>query len=194
MNRHVGSLPPTYFENLYTTDPDPWQFATSPYERAKYAATLAALPLPRYANAFEVGCAIGVLTQQLAPRCDHLLSVDVSDRALSAARGRCAGLPQVRFDHCRVPHDWPEDTFDLILLSEVIYYLSPDDVTLLAGKVRASARAGATVLLVHWTGETDYPLSGDAAAGLFIGALERETTHRWSTRAAAYRMDRLVLA
>ena len=37
---------PGYFEQLYASDPDPWRFATSDYERDKYAATLDALPPP----------------------------------------------------------------------------------------------------------------------------------------------------
>src|ERR1700744_4973631 len=64
-----GSFDGEYFDLLYAQRSDPWDFATSPYEAAKYAATLAALPKPRYKNALELGCSIGVLTQQLAPRC-----------------------------------------------------------------------------------------------------------------------------
>ena len=70
-----GSLPAGYFEALYAAAPDPWDFEGSDYERGKYAATLAALPQPRYARALEVGCSIGVLTALLAPRCDRLLAV-----------------------------------------------------------------------------------------------------------------------
>jgi hypothetical protein len=41
------TLGPEYFDALYTADPDPWKFATSPYERAKYTLTLNAMPKPR---------------------------------------------------------------------------------------------------------------------------------------------------
>ena len=54
MSRHAGSLTPSYFEGLYAADPDPWRFATSDYERDKYAATLAALPRRHYARALDV--------------------------------------------------------------------------------------------------------------------------------------------
>ena len=43
MSRRKGTIPPGYFEALYAEDSDPWKFASSPYERDKYAATLAAL-------------------------------------------------------------------------------------------------------------------------------------------------------
>src|SRR6478609_8966907 len=62
------SLPPDYFERVYREADDPWRFASSPYEAAKYAATLAAVPRARYRNAFEIGCSIGVLTERLAGR------------------------------------------------------------------------------------------------------------------------------
>ena len=52
MSRRKTSLPSTYFTALYAADADPWRFATSDYEREKYAATLAALPRPTYRNGF----------------------------------------------------------------------------------------------------------------------------------------------
>src|SRR5215213_358552 len=120
MTRPAGSLPPGYFEAIYARDPDPWRFADSDYERAKYDATLAALARPCYGRALEVGCSIGVLTRDLAPRCAALLAVDAAAAPLEAARARCAGLPQVEFARMLVLRDWPEAAppFDLILLSE----------------------------------------------------------------------------
>ena len=56
------SLPAAYFDALYAKENDPWCFATSPYEKAKDVATLQALPVARFTNAFEIGCSIGVLT------------------------------------------------------------------------------------------------------------------------------------
>ena len=189
MTRHTASLPPGYFDERYAADPDPWNFAESSYERDKYAATLAALPRPRYAAALEIGCSIGVLTAALAPRCDTLVALDVAEAALDQARARCRDLPGVRLLKAQVPGDWPEGRFDLILLSEVVYYLDAGDVAPRAGRVRGSLRPGGDVVLVHWTGETHYPLTGDEAADLFI----RETRDRLAVdrqvRTEAYRLD-----
>ena len=69
-----NSLPPSYFDKLYSENPDPWKFETSVYEANKYAATIAALPKERYRAAFEIGGSIGVLTEKLQERCDSLLS------------------------------------------------------------------------------------------------------------------------
>ena len=87
---------------------------------------------------------------------------------LIEARRRCANLPGVRFEQMFVPGQWPDGGFDLILLSEVVYYLNHEDVSRLAARVMSSLARGGCVILVHWIGSTDYPLSGDEAVGLFI--------------------------
>ena len=192
MSRFESSIPPDYFDDMYARDPDPWRFAESDYERGKYAATLAALPQARYAAALEVGCSIGVLTRQLAGRCDALLSLDVAETALERARERCADQPQVRFERRRVPDEWPEGVFDLILLSEVVYYLDRDDMRRLVARVDAAARPGCDILLVHWLGETHYPLTGDEAAEGFIEASAAVVVE--GRRETDYRLDILRMA
>jgi SAM-dependent methyltransferase len=163
-----ASLAPAYFDALYARDADPWNFASSDYERAKYDATMAALPTQEVSAAFEVGCSIGVLTRRLAERCASLLAIDVADAALAQARARCAGLGQVEIRRMRIPEEWPDRVFDLILLSEVLYYLSPDDVARAASRTRACLSRGGAVLLVHYILPTDYPCSGDVASEIFI--------------------------
>jgi len=183
------SMPAGWFDALYARDNDPWNFVSSPYEQAKYAATLHALPLPRFAHAFEVGCSIGVLTRRLAERCDRLLAVDVAEQALAQARQRCAGLNHVTIARRRVPDEWPRQSFDLILLSEVLYYLSPNDVARTAGLTRQSLQPGGAVLLVHYILPTDYPCSGDAACDIFMAAAGLTVSQQ--RREAAYRLDLL---
>ncbi len=192
MSRATRTLPTAYFDALYASDPDPWKFATSPYEREKYALTLSALPRARYGSALEVGCSIGVLTHDLALRCNRLLAVDAADAPLVEAKRRCADLPAVRFEKMFAPSQWPDEAFDLILLSEMIYYLSADDVTRLASRVARTLRDEADVVLVHWTKETDYPLSGDEACDLFIRGLEGAITVERCDRHPAFRIDVLV--
>ena len=189
MSRFETSIPPAYFDEMYAADPDPWRFAASLYEREKYAATLAALPQSRYRSALEVGCSIGVLTAQLAGRCDSLLSLDVARAALEQAERRCSDAPHVRFALSRVPEEWPAGTFDLILLSEVVYYLDRRDVARLADRVAEAIAPGGDVVLVHWLGDTHYPLSGDEAADAFIAAAAPRLHIVRQSRADAYRLD-----
>ncbi|KQT50268.1 methyltransferase type 12 [Methylobacterium sp. Leaf456] len=174
---------------MYATEADPWQFATSPYERDKYAATLAALPRPHYASALEVGCSIGVFTHQLCPRCDALIGLDVVPSVLDAARKRCADCLNAQFQLAAVPGNWPDGRFDLILISEVAYYLDRADLARLVARVRGSVLPEADIVLVHWLGVTHYPLSGDDAAEGFIeGARDFARVFKQS-RTAEYRLD-----
>ena len=182
-------LNPDYFERLYADNPDPWQFATSDYEREKYAATVDALPPGRFRQAFEIGCSIGVLTRQLAPRCDALLAVDVAEGALRQAEERCEDQPWVEFAPMVVPGAWPEGEFDLILFSEVLYYLGIDGIHRAAERTLASLAPGGTVLLVNWHGVTDGACTGDEAASMFIADCRPRIVPIVQRRAEKYRLD-----
>ena len=151
----------TYFDEMYASDPDPWQFESSWYEQRKYALTMAALPEPRYRSAFEPGCSIGVLTSLLAQRCDELLATDLVAEVVERARGRCRTLPGVTLEVRPIPEQWPTGPFDLVVLSEIAYYFDIPDLRRVIGLVMRSTGSGAQVLGVHWRGTTDYPLSGD---------------------------------
>lgn len=158
-----------YFEGLYAESRDPWGFETSEYERRKYERTLGTLAHRRYNRALEVGCSIGVFTAMLAPLCDELLAVDVSERALAVARERLAGFPHVRAELRRLPEETPEGPFDLIVASEVMYYW-PEDVMLAAlGRFEEVLAPGGSLLAVHWRKETKtYPLQGDEVHELLL--------------------------
>jgi predicted TPR repeat methyltransferase len=163
------SLPPSFFDAIYAEAPDPWSFATSQYEREKYAVTLSELPRERYRSAFEIGCSVGVLTERLAARCDALLAVDVAERALHQARERCAHLPHVRCELLRVPAAFPDQQFDLILVSEVGYYWSHQDLRRARDLIVEHLEPGGHLLLVHFTNEVEeYPISGDAVHEAFF--------------------------
>jgi trans-aconitate methyltransferase len=188
------TLKPEYFDALYAANPDPWNFAASPYERSKYALTLNAMPKPRYRSGLEVGCSIGVLTRSLASRCDTVIAVDASSTPIVEARRRCTDLPGVRFEQMFVPEQWPGGVFDLILLSEVVYYLNSEDVGRLAARVAHSLPMGGSVILVHWTGPTDYPSSGDEAAALFIERMGSACVVERADRYSEFRLDVLSRA
>ena len=180
---------PAYFEAMYAREADPWRFASSDYERAKYAATLAALPPRRFGRGLEVGCSIGVLTRALAGVCDAVLGVDVAEAALVQARATCAGLPHVAFERMVVPGQWPAGGFDLIVFSEVLYYLGRAALQQAAARTLAALPTGGTVVLVNWRGETGTEIGGEAAADAFIGAGNPGLRPARQERTDAYRID-----
>ncbi|MEV5752241.1 SAM-dependent methyltransferase [Actinoallomurus sp. NPDC052308] len=171
------TLGPDHFEKVYAASSDPWGFTTRWYEERKYALTLAMLPRPRYADAFEPGCSIGVLTALLAPRCDRLLSCDVASEAVRQARLRSPGT---RVEQRMLPEEWPAGEFDLIVFSELLYYLDRDDLRRVVDLGAGSLKPGGTLLAVHWRHPvSDHPLTGDEAhAALRATGLSLLAEHR----------------
>ncbi len=185
-----NSLPPSYFDQLYSSNLDPWKFETSEYEANKYAATVAALPKKHYRSAFEIGGSIGVLTQKLAQRCDALLSIDVSKLAQQQAIERCQELTQVSFEIMSVPEQFPQEMFDLTLVSEVGYYWSWEDLKKAQQLILDHLEPGGHLLLVHWTlYACDYPLSGDEVHDSFFEFAPNKLRHLLGQKEEQYRLD-----
>ena len=166
-----------YFENLYATSPDPWEFATSEYERRKYEQTLAALGQRRFRRALEVGASIGVFTEMLSPYCDELLAVDTSERAVALARRRLAGSKNVSIEQRTLPEEMPGGPFNLIVASEVLYYLPYQTVLNTLRAFENELSTGGALLAVHWRKETrTYPLQGDEVHELLLHNTTLENT------------------
>lgn len=183
------------FDRLYAGDLDPWNFETSEYERAKYSETLAALDGRRFALVLELGCSIGVMTAILATRAERVIGVDIAEAALDRARARCAAFGNVSFQRRILPKEFPDiegQSCDVVLVSELLYFLSPADNAALAACVLRVLAPGGMIVLVNWTGETNTPCTGDHAATLFIGACEAAgLTVSLAARRDSYRLDRL---
>jgi trans-aconitate methyltransferase len=180
------TLPSPYFDDRYAADPDPWGFEDRWYEKRKYALTLAALPRPHYRRGFEAGCSNGVLTEQLATRCDQLVAYDVAASAVTSARSRLAGA-DVDVVQGGIPARWPEGSFDLIILSEVGYYLDESDMTRVSCRVAESLTTDGHLVAVHWRlPVSDYPSVGDAVHRTL-------RTSTGLTSLASYLEDRFIL-
>jgi SAM-dependent methyltransferase len=155
-------LDPTSFEDLYQASEDPWAFATSPYERDKYERTVAALGDARCGRVLELGCSIGVLTQQLLPRCDELVAVDASPTAIERARDRLGAADGLTLATAVIPEELPAGPWDVIVASEVLYYFAREPLEALLDRLEADLRPGGRLLAVHWRPATlTYPLLGD---------------------------------
>ncbi|MBJ6121704.1 class I SAM-dependent methyltransferase [Sphingomonas mollis] len=187
------SLDASYFDGIFASDDDPWSLASSPYEAAKFDATIAAIADSRYDRGLEIGCAHGVLTVRLAELCGTLLAIDISTHAVDLARRRCASLPMVRIEQAAFPADVPADRFDLITLSEVVYYWSDADIAAAARAIVTIADPGCRLILVHWTGETDYPQSGDDAVTKLRLHLGDAITVVRADRTSSYRLDQWIM-
>ncbi|WP_354701573.1 hypothetical protein DSM112329_01893 [Paraconexibacter sp. AEG42_29] len=184
------SLPPEHFEALYRADPDPWAFATSDYESAKYRRTVEALEDRRYPRALELGCSIGVLTRQLAGLCDVLVACDAAPTAVAAAFSRVEDLDHVDVTTAVLP-ELPAGRWDLVVASEVLYYLDDEALDRTLDAIESVLVPGGRLLAVHWTQPTrTYPQQGDDVHA----AIERRPalTLEHGERHESYRLDRFT--
>ena len=138
------------FEELYRAEPDPWGYTTSDYEREKYQATLAACGDGPFSEALELGGSIGVFSELLAPRCERLTTIDGAPTAVSAARRRLASFPKARALVGPIPAAVPERNFDLVVASEILYYLSTSELGCTLTRLRSGMVQGARLVAVHW--------------------------------------------
>lgn len=140
-----------HFEALYSASSDPYGTRARWYEQRKRDIVTASLPRPRFRSCYEPGCGSGALTVALAARCDALLAADFSTHALLAARQQTANLGHVRLEQHTLPEDWPvEKCFDLVVLSEVGYFLSLQSVRQLADHCAASLSEDGVLVACDW--------------------------------------------
>jgi SAM-dependent methyltransferase len=160
-------LPDAYFDRMYAHSHDPWGLAHSAYERRRHAIMLALLPYQQYRHAFEPGCSIGVLTEQLTYRSRHVTAIDVAPAALEGASRRLRAdgrREQVTLLHRSFDMPWPQGPFDLVVLSELCYYLHADTLRAVLDRECPRLVHGATVVASHWRRQVPgYPMTGDHA-------------------------------
>jgi SAM-dependent methyltransferase len=177
------------FERKYESDPDPWGYRTSVYERDKYAATLAALRAGELGRTLEVGCSIGVFTELLALRCERLVAIDFSARAIESARERLSGLENVELARLTFPEEVPPGRWRTIVCSEVLYYLDRPVLLDAVAWLSEQVKNGASVLAVSWRGAGGgEPMGGDDAHDLLLERLG--CFHAFDGRTGDYRLDR----
>lgn len=188
LNVVVNPSPKEYFRGVYQENEDPWNLASSEYESEKYEATLRALPRDKYENALEIGCSVGVFTARLAARCRRLRAVDVAEAAIEKAQQRCKRLPNVSFEVMCLPEKYPDELFDLTVLSEVGYYLSLEGLTKVGAEITKHTRPSGHLMLVHWLASVPaFELRGDDVHDHFLRLPEWRTVSNRHTN--LYRID-----
>lgn len=154
----------TVFEHLYRQRPDPWDYRSSDYERRKQQILLACLPAAQYARTLELGCSIGVQSAALAQRSAELVAVDASERALHQARQEVGPNELVRFEHAVIPRQWPTlpaESVDLVVFSEIGYFLAADELAQVFDKISQTLQPGGHLALCHWLHPIEgWPLDG----------------------------------
>lgn len=146
----MASMSPADFEARYRANHDPWRYTTSDYERRKYEATLTACGRGPFADALELGGSIGVFSSLLAPRCDRLSTIDAAPTAVASACRRLSGAPYVDVILGEIPDAIPIRDFDLVVASEILYYLSASGLSRTVQRMESVMVMGARLVAVHW--------------------------------------------
>jgi LmbE family N-acetylglucosaminyl deacetylase/SAM-dependent methyltransferase len=173
-----GSRSQESFEDHYREHPDGWDFG-SWYEARKRQVLLAALPRQRYRSVLELGCATGVLTARLAERSDQVLGVDIAEAPLQLARRH---VPTARFERRTVPDEWPAGEFDLVVLSEVGYYLSEADLDRVIDRILGSLTPDGSIVACHWRHPDDH-------AATSAELVHRRLLERWPGRRSVQHVE-----
>jgi cyclopropane fatty-acyl-phospholipid synthase-like methyltransferase len=152
----------TEFEQRYRADPDPWNYRCSPYEQRKYAATLAACGAGPFEHALELGGSIGLFSAQLAERCRRLTTIDFSPTAVRLASARLAEHPDAIALLGEIPAAIPAGRYDLVVASEILYYLDEEALTETLHALDLKLARGGRIVCVHWRpAGTDRPLDAE---------------------------------
>lgn len=142
---------PPDFESLYRGNPDPWQVGSRWYERRKLGIVAASLRRERYAWAWDAACGTGHLARRLSSVAERVLATDAAAAAIENARRTCSGSDNVVLRPHRVPDAPPEGgPFDLVVLSEFLYYLPERDRRSTVSMIRRVTAARAEIVVVHW--------------------------------------------
>ena len=136
----------------FTPHEDPWNYATDPSHLERIRREMEMLDAVRgnrrFERVLEIGCAEGLFTEKLAPRCDSLLSADISTVALIRARHRLQAYLQVQFVHWDLRVDSIPGVFDLIVIVHALEYVrNPLHIRRARAKLVDSLRPGGYLLI-----------------------------------------------
>ncbi len=173
---------------LYQGTDDPWGMRTRWYERRKRALLLASLPRETFTSAWELGCSNGEISADLAPRCGQILASDGNVRATELATQRLAAFPHARTATLWLPDQWPEEAFDLIVMSEFAYFLSRSAFHDLVPRLINSLDDDGVFVACHWRHPVDCSdLTGDEIHETLMRGLP--WTHAACHQEADFRID-----
>ena len=152
-----------YFDRLYRINQgDPWHYEQRWYEQRKRQICLAILPQPSFDSAIEIGCSNGVFAQELAQRSKELVCLDAHATAVEMARQRLRSYGHVNVQQGIIPLDLPKRKFQLIVVSEILYYLDPHSLEQVLQWLHEALDAGGCLLACHWRAPiVDFHFNGD---------------------------------
>lgn len=131
---------------IYNTD-DPGSFEEGGQQDFAQLAPY----LDASSTALDLGCGIGRVARYVAPRCETLWAVDVSQRMLDLARGRLSEHRNICYTLCDDTRfaEVPSGSVDLAYSLLVLQHLEREDAFLLLEELRRVIKPSGTVVLTY---------------------------------------------
>jgi SAM-dependent methyltransferase len=153
------------WERSYAGRDDPYGYELGGYDLDRYERLLGMLGDRRFGRGLDMGCSVGVLSELLAPRCDELVAVDISEAAVVRARERLSDHRHVTVERRTLPAEIPEGPFDLIVCADVAEYWDRGSWIGAIRSIEERLSPGGVLLASFWRPYTrSHVQPGDAAA------------------------------
>ncbi len=144
-------------------------------------------------DVLQIGCGIGRIEAAMAPRVREAVGVDVSAGMIAAARRRCAGIPNARFEHTdgRDLGLFARGRFDLVFAVDTFPYLvaaGEDVVARHFAEARRVLRPGGAFVILNYSyrGDTGHDRDDvdrlSRAHGLHVMQVDEGPPSIWSGR------------
>lgn len=143
------------FDDQYAITRSPFSLESADYERDKLEKMISFIPEHPIDRAIDYGCGIGDATIALSERAERLISVDSSRLALRmlSARLRARSLHNISLRRASLSEPWPiapSERAELIVASEVLYYLEPDELSLMIESFIRCLNRNAILITCHY--------------------------------------------
>ena len=180
----------TGFSAKFAADEDPWGTFTSRDEAVKRAAILHALGPGPLGRVLELASGNGSNSRAIAPRALRLDATEGTPEGTRLTAKAIVDWPRSRAIELSLPARFPRRDYDAVVVAELLYYLSPRAMGLVAAETGRALRRGGRLVLAHH--RIDFYDFAQHAAGLQARFLHLSGA-RWRVRPVRQRADWEVL-
>jgi 2-polyprenyl-3-methyl-5-hydroxy-6-metoxy-1,4-benzoquinol methylase len=167
------------FDRKFANDDDPWSTFTNGDEALKRRAVLHAIGTGPWGRVLEVAAGNGSNSAAIASRALRLDATEGTESGTALVAKALKGRRRAHALKLVIPDRLPRVQYDVIVVAEVLYYLSLRDMIQTARDLAATLRSGGTLVLAHH--RVDYPDFAQHAAHLQRAFLQA-TRRRWNVR------------
>jgi 2-polyprenyl-3-methyl-5-hydroxy-6-metoxy-1,4-benzoquinol methylase len=164
-----------YFNILYLQKKDPYRISKELNKAAdtnKYDQAFGLLNGFHGRNALEIACGEGRLTHYVTAYADKVLAFDISSVAIRRARQTNPDPEHISYEQGDLS-TWsiPDQGYDLVFCSEVLSYISRENLDEIVARVAAWVGPSGELLLIHHRSQKD------DTAGLALKEFGAKTIH-----------------